>query len=403
MSVPNTAGALISVEEIAESILLKRGMTQHFWWRIIPLVCEAVQELSLTSMPTVRHTQITKLPNETWFRIPNGFMDWVSVGIRIGNRWTPVAVSNRLMPYPNVECAGGEFDNEYDSTKFRRSGDYKSWLNRQCQFGNANFFSDDFFNEDFSDTETTSLQPQPNDPYATYGGNYYGSGAFYPFAYDYAYVASDIGEPVQGRFARYSRPDEVTFNVEKGLIMCPDAFPSDILYLSYVGLGTADTLTYIPIKAQAVIEAYVEWKYAQNESSKKSGMQYANFYLKQYNHQHRLYRARNNDITETDIRRVFDRNYIQSAWSYGNSGGCSIGSSAPTQVIYYSQQSFVVYSGTGGVTFVQSPLITGKSIVYVIVGSTIMTDGYHVEGDMLIFDNGTEFYTATKVIIYYEN
>lgn len=84
MNVQNTAGALISVEEITEDILLKRGMTQHFWWRILPLVCEAVQEIGLTSMPIVRHTQITKLPNETWFKIPNGFIDWVSVGIRSG-------------------------------------------------------------------------------------------------------------------------------------------------------------------------------------------------------------------------------------------------------------------------------------------------------------------------------
>lgn len=402
MSAPNTEAALISVQEIAESILLKRGMTQHYWWRIVPLVCEAVQELSLTSMPTVRHTQIMKEPHETWFTLPKGFMDWVSVGIRIGNKWIPVGISERLMPYPNAECDGAEFSNAF-SNKYRKEGNWKSWLNKTCKWGNADFFSDDFFSDDFSDTETTTQQTQGTDPYSNYGGNYYGYGYAYPFAANYSFLTNDIGEPVQGRFSPFVRPDEVTFNVEKGIIMCPDQFPSNILYLSYIGLGTADTLTYIPIKAQAVIEAYVEWKYAQNLDKKVVGLQEVRHYMEMYNYQHRMYRARNNNLTETVIRRIVDRGYIRDGWAYGSSG-YSGGSYQPsTPIIYYMQQSFVAFSGSGGVTFVQNDNFIGRNIVYIIVGDTIKTSGYYVDNNQLIFTDGTEFYEPTKVVVYYEN
>lgn len=406
MQIQNTANALISAEEIAESILLKRGMSQHYWWRILPLVCEAVQELAFTSMPLVKHTQLEKLPGETWFRLPNGFQDWVSVGIRQGNRWIPVGVSERLMPYPNSECAGGQFDNEFNASEFRRNGDWKSWLNRSCKWGNADFFTDDFLNTDFSDTETVTEQPQPIDPYAYNGlgwGLNGGLGWGYGYMWPYAFGSNDIGEPVQGRFSPFIRPDEVTFNVERGIIMVPDAFPSNLLYLVYVGIGSADTLTHIPITAQAVIEAYVYWKYALNTPDKKGSLNVAGELQRQYDYQHRLYRARGNDLTETTIRRIVDRGYIRDSWGYGDNGIGGACDSTSTTVIYYTNQTFTVYSGTGGVTYVQSQEIIGKNIVYVIVGDVYKTTGFYVQGDMLIFNDGTEFYDPTKVVIYYEN
>lgn len=402
MNVQNTAGALISVEEMTEDILLKRGMTQHFWWRILPLVCEAVQELGLTSMPIVRHTQITKLPHETWFKIPNGFIDWVSVGIRNGNKWIPVAISNRLIPYPNSECAGGQFDNEYDPSKFKTKGEWKSWLNSSCKWNNGDFFGDDFFNEDFSDEPSTTDQPQPFDPYAFYGYGAWGYGYLFPYSTPAPYLTNDIGAPVQGRFSQFIRPDEVTFNVEKGIIMCPDAFPSNILYLSYVGLGSADTLTFIPVKAQAVIEAYVEWKYSQNTKNQANQAQMR--WLKtMYDEQHRIYRARNNDLTETTIRRTVDRGYIQNAWWIGNASNFTTPSQPSTPIIYYTNQALTVYTGGGGVTYAQNTALIGKNIIYLILNDNVKTTGYYLDGDKLIFTDRTEFYEPTKIIVYYNN
>lgn len=387
--------ALISVDEIADSWLLKNSKTHHSWYKILPLVCEAVQELGFTSMPILRHTQITKLPSETWFNIPNGYADWVSVGYRVGNRWIPVGVTKSLMAYPNTELNGAQFNQEYDN-KFKKGGNWKSWLNRDSTFITDDFFADDYSNEDYSDSDTTVRQPSP------YNSNIVGNCV--PSCYDFAFpfgwglgiVTNQMGESVMGRFSNAPRPDEVMFNVEKGIIMCPDNFPSNELYLVYVGFGVADTMTYIPLKAQAVIEAYVSWKYNQN---KRNNLSEARYFKQMYDEQHYLYRARNNELTTTVVRRIVDMGYIRDVGWIGEVGFGNQ-SQAPVNVTYYNYQ-FKIYTVAQAGTYVIAPDLVGKQISYCIVSGVYKDTGFEMQGNLLAFTDGTEFIGGEKIIVYY--
>ena len=54
--------ALISVSDICNSWLLKKGKTEtHSWWKVLPIACEAVQELTLTTIPMVHHAILKSL------------------------------------------------------------------------------------------------------------------------------------------------------------------------------------------------------------------------------------------------------------------------------------------------------------------------------------------------------
>lgn len=379
--------ALISVDEICSSWLLKKGKTYHSWWKILPIACEAVQELVLTSIPAVHHTELTKTDDEKWFVIPKGFTDWVSVGMRIGDRWQPVGVSQRLMPYPNSCEGGGQFNDQFGD-QFKKRGSWKSWLNNECTYGTSDFFADDFFDEEFSTTDTTVVTESPLNDNLPIGYR-----SFFPYNYG-VYDTNAVGELVQGHFTNWQRPDEVTFNVQQGIIMCPDNFPSNKLYLVWVGIGKADTMTYIPVKSQAAIEAYIDWKYAQN---KRNNASEARYFKMMFDEQHRLMRARFNNLTESVVRRIVDRGY-QLGWQGNNN---SFGGSGNTvnNITYIRDQFLILYASAG--TFVQSEQLVGKTIGYVIINDVMKNTGFVLVGDMLNFTDGTYFSGGETVTIIY--
>jgi hypothetical protein len=384
--------ALISIDEICTSWLLKKGKSFHSWWKILPIASEAVQELSLTSLPIVQHVELTKSDNENYFVLPKGFTDWVSVGVRIGDRWRPVAVSERLMPYPDENCGGGQFNGGF-SNGFKRRGDWKKWLNTECKFGTADFFDSDFLEDDFSITDTVIEEEGVINPFPD------AYGAFFPFNYG-MYDTNAIGELVQGHFTNRLKGDEVTFNVNKGVVMCPDDFPVNSLYLVYVGIGTADTMTYIPIKAQAAIEAYIDWKYAQN---KRGGLAEARGWKMLYDEQHRLLRSRLNRLTTTVVRRIVDRGYqIGGSWNQNNNfiSSTNRGSGAGNNVYTPTIKFFTGYA-SAGTTFTDYRMIN-RTIAFVIVNSIFKNSGYNLVNDTLIFTDGTTFVGGESIAVYYE-
>jgi len=385
--------ALISVSDICNSWLLKKGKTEtHSWWKVLPIACEAVQELTLTTIPMVHHAILKRDSSGVFFELPKGFTDWVSVAIRVGERWVPVNPSTKLMPFPNSCDNGGKFDSEF-SDIFKTRGCWKSWLNRSCTSNNADFFDEDFFKDDYSDTDTESTQPDNinNDWYP------YGNGLYNLFPYfGYTYNTNSQGEAIQGYFTNAHRPDEIQFNVAQKIIMCPQNFPSDDLYLVYVGIGSADSMTSIPIKAQAAIEAYIDWKYVQNQRGKIGE---AKGWKMLYDEQHRLLRARFNELTTTSVRRVYDRGYMVGGYGWGGAGMTTPACSSST-INYYITPFLTLYVLSAG-TFVQSPDLVGKTIGYVIINDVTKNSGYVLTGDTLNFTDGTYFSGGEKITIVY--
>ena len=385
--------ALISVEEITISWLLKAGMTGHVWWRILPFACEAVQELTLTTLPIVHHVIIQREPGQNYFKLPEGFVDWVSVGRRVGEHWRPVNATNNLLPFLNRECSPTEYSNEY-SDKFRKKGHWKSWLNHECRTATSDFFSGDFFNDNFSTTDTTTTQDNGNNEYSFYDRS------LFPFFYNWFGVNSN-GEYTKGYLSDAPRADEVAFNVEKKMIVCGTRFPTNQLYLVYVGRGAADTMTHIPITAQACIESYIDWKY---ELKRRNNIGNAREMERLYRDQHRLLRARLSKFTTQVMRRIMNKGYNVPGSLLGGGYGAYVpeNSGHQTQVIYVNPGGIDIYASAG--TYAEDERLSGKTtedILYVVVNGLSLNTGYYVDGDMLIFNNGTTFIGGEKISVIY--
>lgn len=352
MAAPKTA--LISVDEICREYLLKREKTMHAYYKVLPLACEAVQELTLTgSMEFMNHVELTKEDNESWFVLPEGFVDWVNVGLRFSERWVPIGVSTRLIDTPATSGSQG-FNEEYNG-EFEHSGEWEQWKD-SC------------------------------------GMPYYGfNGGVYPWWGGSAIHTDTRGSITSGFFTNVPRPDEVTFNVQKGIIMCPNNFPSNKLYLIYTSVGTADTMTYIPVKAQACVEAYIAWKYALN---RRGGIGEAKYMAEEYNKQHRLLRARNSTMTPAVVRRIFDRGYMIGIWGYEGFGyGCC---PCPPSGSNISSLNVVGIAGTEVII-----PIGGLFVTFLIIDDIFKNTGFTQDGNVITFTDGTILIGGEKITLYF--
>lgn len=348
MATPRTAHK--TLDEIVVEFLLKRQKTMHSYWKILPIACEAVRELQLTSLPMLNHTELTKTDDESWFILPKGYTEWVNVGIRFKERWIPIGVSERLMPVPMTVGVKGFNDQLND--QFQHSGDWTKWDSS----GGIPYSYTGFMNFKPVNTDTN-------------------------------------GNVTNGRFTNVPRVDEVYINSEKGLIMCPNDFPSNTMYLTYLAVGQVDTMTNIPLNAQAAIEAYIAWKYAQN---RRGGLSEASVLKKEFNEQHRILRARENDLTATVVRRIVDRGYMIGALGYGDYGygyAYPFPKDAPKLV----KTSLIGVAGTT----ITSSVISGMGVDFIIINSVLKNTGYTVAGDTITFTDGTVLAGGESIFIYF--
>lgn len=286
-------GAFVSVENIVDAWMLRRGMHPNSWWKALPLAAEAVRELGLTSGLMVQHTILKKdiptnssppvIPDQSWFTLPPDFTDYVSVGIRQGDMWRPIAVDDQLMPYPKTD-GSGEFTPTEHTDEFNTEGNgWKKWTNPKYNDLNEN-------------------------------GDY---GYLFPYEW-WGYWSdhvNDYGE-FTGRYFGYGdgqRVDICYINPQRNIIMVPSGF-CDEIYLVYISVGKVDTMTHIDIRAQAAIEAYMDWKYAAN---RKAGLiRMGNVVINQgaalkveFQNQHAIFRARVNSLGITELHRILASNY----------------------------------------------------------------------------------------------
>jgi len=287
-------GAFVSVDNIVDAYMLRRGMHPNTWWKVLPLAAEAVRELGLTSGLMVQHTILKKnepdnsvsppiIPDNSWFTLPADFTDYISVGIRQGDMWRPIAVDSQLMPYPKSD-GSAEFTPTEHTDEFNIDGaGWKKWLNPKCcSLDNA--------------------------------GEY---GYLFPFEW-WGYWSdhvNDYGE-FTGRYFGFGdgqRVDVCYINPQRNIIMVPNCFCNEI-YLVYIAVGKVDTMTHIDVRAQSAIEAYIDWKYAAN---RKAGLiKMGNTVINQgaalkleWQNQHAIYRARKNDLGITELHRILASNY----------------------------------------------------------------------------------------------
>lgn len=294
--------AFISLDEIVMSYMLKSGMSIHNYYILAKLAAESVRELALSYLPMVNHVILEKEDKESWFVIPDDYTNYVSVGLVVGERWRPVAVSNSLLPMPNNDL-GGEYDTSH-SSEFDTQGGYTNWLNPDYATIVGSFnpgdFGEGFQTQDYSMGEAATVP-------ASVGWAYP-----YNLALWNTEHYNDFWES-KGRYFGGTtgvRPDSVQFNVEKGLIMCPSNFPANKLYLVYTGIGNVDTMSRIPVLAQSAIEARMEWQYHSRKRNISRG-QVADYERLYYIEERKMMR-RIDTFNLTEMRRILAKNFKRS-------------------------------------------------------------------------------------------
>lgn len=368
MATPSTA--FISIDQIVYSYLLRHGKTIHAYYKILSLAAEAVRELSINTLQLVNHKILTKGEDETHFVLPDDYTDWVSAGFRQGDFWRPVGVSsNRLMPFPK-RIGDGEFNSEFGNG-LDTEGGITNWTNPQTPSVEASFSGDDFSSSDMSTTDVSGQSESSDDSYCV------------PY----------WGYPCAGAY----NMESIAINAAKGLIMVPHEFPSNELYLVYVSIGAVDTMTHIPIQAQAAIEAYISWKYAQN---KRNGLVEGGALKAQFDQQHRLLRARLNPITTTDIKRIAAR-YTNGEFGeggYGLSGGagyCGGSGGGSTTTIITTGLDGKSYTGNGTDTQVFAEL-SGHTLESISMGSgSYTTEHFTQNGATVTWTLPGQLFTGT--------
>lgn len=253
--------AHISIDQIITSWLGKRGYTLHYYVKAAFLAAEAVQELSLTSLPMLHHALLTKEAGQNWYTLPKGYTDYVRVGVRFGDTWMPLRISERLMPYSNTDGDGDMNPAEFgeDMNVLGANSSWYSGASNPASFAAGSFSAGSF---------STVPTPAPTPTAIVDGWGVFSDG--------YAYAS------------RYGLG--VYFDVARGIIVAPDGFAFDEIYLVYTGIGTIDNMTGIPVYAQAAIESYIDWKYAANKRDISRGE--AQDWERKFDNQHRLLRAR---------------------------------------------------------------------------------------------------------------
>ena len=293
-------GAFVSLDEIINAWLFKNGKTIHNYAKVLTFAAEAVRELSVTSLQLVNHKILVRDCHD-WWDLPDDYTDYVSAGIRVGQYWRPIGIRKGIMPVPYTDGLA-----QYNPTEFSEipgemntSGDWINWIGEPCE--EADFWMDDFYLDDFTTQDPRKPQPVFNPTVSPVGQTYTPYQGFVPFFYSDIY--NDWGQ-LKGRAFGYgdgNRVDSVNINVEQGIITCPSNFPGRELYLCYVGVGNVDSMSMIPKKAQVVIEAYISYKMA---SVKRNSLQEAGLRKQVYDQEFRLLRAKNNNLTTTDIKRA---------------------------------------------------------------------------------------------------
>ena len=252
ISKPN--GAYVYADELVNSILAKGGMTIHYYVYVLPLVEEAIRELSKHSVDTLHHTLLPRYKSDAGrtgaamnlFALPDDFTDWMTIGVRDGEYWRPLGVNHRLLPF--LQPASGN-------------------------------------------TQPLATLATENGPVTV--GNWSAGSTTTGALTGYGWLWD--------RFAQGT----VTVSAETGTIVVPGAFPYEEIYLVYSAAGAVVPGTHIPRKAQEAVESYVFWKLAFN----KAQHQIARERLAVHQAALKRLRRSNLKLTPTDITRLVYENY----------------------------------------------------------------------------------------------
>jgi hypothetical protein len=241
----------ITLNYCTRSYLNKTQRPIHYYARCLKYASDGIKELLYDSL---RITNIVRIPVNGFYEVqlPDDFIDWVAVGLQVGQWKRPLIMKNSLNQLPNWDTATGTQIN-YPSPE----------IADQFWWGEINWWGVNI-NTNGEDT-----------------GGYYGIGAG-------------------------SEPDTFTIDFKNNVIRLNQCIKDSKIILEYVGDGSfCNSASQITPYAESTINAYIDWQYKLN--SKSYGMGDASQAERIFYNELRKLRARNNDLNPDQVERIINR------------------------------------------------------------------------------------------------
>lgn len=242
---------LTNLDQITRLTLLERSLPLHYYLEILLHASSCLRELTIDTLKIVNYVE---LPVNNYFAIdlPNDFVDDVALTIPVGQYLHPVPKNDSITNIRKHDSSGN-FIPFADITQ----------TNGETLFGfNSNWLL--FWN------------------------------------------INDYGEPTGRYFGAHGAGKLNGYKLvkERNQIQLTESFTSPTAVLIYISNGqSSDNASQIETVAIATIQAYTDWKrspYADNKDSPPA---------RNYYNQRRLLVAREDDLTDTDIRNIVLKSY----------------------------------------------------------------------------------------------
>jgi len=251
-----------SLDAIVKGVLSARSYPIHYYRRALKFSSDCVREISFDDLKIVHSKQITTTASGA-VNVPCDFVDWIRVGIINGQYLKPLNQSKGFNRMDNYDSGGHPID----------------WP---------------VTNNTSSDAVVFGV----------------------PFLSWYTNSYNARGENTGGLYGYVSDGSPMTFEyfAEKGQIQLNQALGATSIVLDYIGDGRSlDNASKINPYAEAVIESYIDWKFAANNRN-VSGGEKEDLYRK-YVRQREILRARMNDMDTNGVMNIFRKNYQASVKS----------------------------------------------------------------------------------------
>lgn len=256
-----------SLNSIVRNVLLRRGYPLHYYLQFLVNAKDCLREMTLDSLAVI-NTELLDVVVDGGYNVVNlpcGYVDWIKVGIRVGQYVKPLLERDSINRLHNYDDAGDVI--AYSDVTDIATTEANVSLTSATEF--------------MQDTVTW-------DSYGEYIGRQFG--------FSGAGSESDTFKVIPER-------NQIQINENLGV---------DKIVLEYVSDGMcSDAASQIDVYAVATIEAYIIWQMKeQNRNYSLSERQVAkDEYIRQY----QIFLARKNPLTIEKLRRIILRNYRGSA------------------------------------------------------------------------------------------
>lgn len=242
-----------TVDKIVRSVLIQKRLPLHFYLEAAKGALDCIRELTFDSLKII-NTILLTLDEDCWCAdLPCDYVDWTKVGLKQGQLVMPITQRQGVNRLHNYDTSGAIIP----------------------------YGSDNPANLDFP---------------------------FWPGYWMFQNI-DDLGENIGRLYGYDTGINSQGFKIlrERGQIQMTENISTDTIVLEYISDGqTSDNASQVDPYAQACIEAFINWRMSRNSGVERSpeGAAYFN--------QRRLFRARRNELTLSDLKQILYRNYKMS-------------------------------------------------------------------------------------------